>query len=254
MLTNLHQQHAVVTGGGTGVGSAIAVALAEAGVAVTITGRREAPLQETAARHEKIAWAIADVTDAAELRTAFSSAADQRGPVTIVVANAGVAESQPFGRLTAEQWQHAIDVNLTGVFNTFQCTLEPMLGAGWGRMIAIASVAGLKGSAYVSAYCAAKHGVVGLTRALAEELGPKNITVNAICPGYTQTPMLDRTLDNIVQKTGMSREQAAASLLKDSPTGKFVQPSEIADLVLQLCADQADPTNGAAIGMPKGIA
>lgn len=254
MQANLHGQHALVTGGGTGVGSAIAVALAEAGAAVTITGRREAPLQETAARHEKIAWAIADVTKADELRTAFSSAADNRGPVSIVIANAGVAESQPFGRLSAEQWQHTIDVNLTGVFHTFQCALEPMLAAGWGRMIAIASVAGLSGSAYVSAYCAAKHGVVGLTRALAEELQPKGITVNAICPGYTQTPMLDRTLDNIVQKTGMSRDQAAATLLKDSPTGKFVQPSEIADLVLQLCADQADPTNGAAIAMPEGIA
>ena len=254
MRANLHGQHALVTGGGTGVGSAIAVALAGAGAAVTISGRREAPLQETAARHEKIAWAIADVTDADELRAAFSSAANQRGPVSIVIANAGVAESQPFGRLSAKQWQHTIDVNLTGVFNTFQCALDPMLAAGWGRMIAIASVAGLKGSAYVSAYCAAKHGVVGMTRALAEELQPKGITVNAICPGYTQTPMLDRTLDNIVQKTGMSREEAASTLLKGSPAGKFVQPSEIADLVLQLCADQTDAANGAAIAMPEGIA
>ena len=254
MQPNLEGQHALVTGGGTGVGSAIAVALAEAAAAVTITGRREAPLQETSARHENIAWTIADVTQADELRAAFSSAADRHGPVSIAIANAGVAESQPFGRLTAEQWQHTIDVNLTGVFNTFQCALDPMLAAGWGRMIVIASVAGLRGSAYVSAYCAAKHGVVGLTRALAEELQPKGITVNAICPGYTQTPMLERTLDNIVHKTGMAREQAAAALLKDSPTGKFVQPSEIADLVLQLCTDQANPTNGAAIAMPEGIA
>lgn len=254
MQADLHRQHALVTGGGTGVGSAIAMALAAAGAAVTITGRREAPLRETAARHEKIAWTIADVTDADELRTAFSTAVDQHGPVSIVIANAGFAESKPFGRLSAKQWQHTIDVNLTGVFNTFQCALDPMLAAGWGRMIAIASVAGLRGSAYVSAYCAAKHGVVGLTRALAEELQPKGITVNAICPGYTQTPMLDRTLDNIVNKTGMSREQAASALLKGTPTGKFVQPSEIADLVLQLCADQADPANGAAIAIPEGIA
>lgn len=254
MQPNLEGQHALVSGGGTGVGSAIAVALAEAGAAVTITGRRKAPLQETSARNGKITWAIADVTNADELRAAFSSAADKHGPVTIAIANAGVAESQPFGRLTAEQWQHTIDINLTGVFNTFQCALEPMLASGWGRMIAIASVAGLRGSAYVSAYCAAKHGVVGLTRALADELQPKGITVNAICPGYTQTPMLDRTLDNIVRKTGMSRDEAAAALLKDSPTGKFVQPGEIADLVLRLCADQTNPTNGAAIAMPEGIA
>lgn len=254
MQADLKGQHALVTGGGTGVGSAIALALAEAGAAVTITGRREVPLQETAAAHPSIKWAVADVTDAEALRAAFATADEQHGPVSIVIANAGVAESQPFARLSAEQWQHTIDVNLTGVFNTFQCGLAPMLAAGWGRMIAIASVAGLRGSAYVSSYCAAKHGVVGLTRALAEELGPKGITVNAVCPGYTQTPMLERTLDNITEKTGMSREQAAASLLKGSPTGQFVQPSEIADLVLQLCSEQAEPTNGAAIAMPEGIA
>ena len=254
MQASLDGQHALVTGGGTGVGAAIAVALAEAGATVTITGRRANPLQETAARHEAIHWAIADVTDAAALRAAVSAAADNFGPLSIVIANAGVAESQPFARLSAEQWQRTIDVNLTGVFNTFQCGLDSMLAEGWGRMIAIASVAGLTGSAYVSAYCAAKHGVVGLTRALAEELGPKGIAVNAICPGYTQTPMLERTLDNIVEKTGMSRDQAAASLLKGSPTGQFVQPAEIADLVLQLCADQSDPRNGAAIALPEGIA
>ena len=196
-----------------------------------------------------------DVANADDVNALVETTIAQYGRLDVSVNNAGIGGTwAKTADYPQDDWAQVLNVNLTGVFNTFQCGLEPMLAAGKGRRIAIASVAGLRGSAYVSAYCAAKHGVVGLTRALAAELGPKGITVKAICPGYTDTPMLDRTLDNIVEKTGMSRDQAAASLLKGSPTGQFVQPSEIADLVLELCADDAVSRTGEAIAMPEGIA
>jgi NAD(P)-dependent dehydrogenase (short-subunit alcohol dehydrogenase family) len=250
-MTDFSGKHALVTGGGSGVGAAIALALAKAGAMVTITGRNATALDQVCACHERITSALADVTDIAALRDAFLRAGDSSGHVPLVIANAGIAESQPFHRLECEQWQRMIDTNLTGVFNTFKAGLEHM-GEGSGRMVAIASTAGLQGGGYISAYSAAKHGVVGLVRSLAVELGPKGITVNAVCPGYIDTPMTARTLDNIAARTGMSREDAAKQLLKDVPTGRFITPEEVAGAVLWLCSDAACSVNGETVVIDGG--
>ncbi len=250
-MTDLSGKHALVTGGGSGVGAAIALALAGAGVTVTITGRTAAALAGVCARHAHIRPTVADVTDLSVLREAFARAADDAGQVPLVIANAGIAESQPFHRLDSEQWQRMIDTNLTGVFNTFKAGLDHM-GKGGGRMVAIASTAGLQGGGYISAYSASKHGVVGLVRSLAVELGPKQITVNAVCPGYIDTPMTARTLENITARTGMSREEAAKQLLKDVPTGRFITAEEVAGTVLWLCSDAARSVNGETVVMNGG--
>jgi NAD(P)-dependent dehydrogenase (short-subunit alcohol dehydrogenase family) len=188
------KRHVVITGGGTGVGADIARAFAADGAAVTLLGRRRAPLDEIAGEIGALA-VQADVTDAAGLAAALETARAQNGPITVAIANAGAAPSAPFGKTSAEVFSASVDVNLTGVFNLWQAAHRDMLEAGTGRLIAIASTAGLKGYPYVSSYCAAKHGVIGLTRALAQEFGPKNITVNAICPGFMETPLLERSIE-----------------------------------------------------------
>lgn len=251
-MTDLAGKCAVVTGGGSGVGAAIARALAGAGAIVTITGRNAAALQAVCESQQRIHAEVADVTDLGALRTTFVRAARGSGTLPIVVANAGIAESKPFSKLSPDDWQRMIDINLTGVFNTFKAGLESMGAGGWGRMIAIASTAGVQGGGYISAYSASKHGVVGLVRSLAVELGPKGITANAICPGYIDTPMTERTLANISAKTGMSRDDAARQLLKDVPTGRFISADEVAQTVLWLCSDGARSVNGETVMMDGG--
>jgi NAD(P)-dependent dehydrogenase (short-subunit alcohol dehydrogenase family) len=251
-MDDLAGKHALVTGGGTGVGAAIALALARAGATVTIAGRRQEPLEKTAREHARLRWVIGDVTDAQSVRSMFAEASAAHGPVEIVVANAGAAASKPFLKMDAGDLQAMLDVNLTGVFNVWQAALQPMLDAGWGRLIAIASTAGLKGYAYVSGYCAAKHGVVGLTRALALETAKTGVTVNAICPGYTETPMLEQTIGNIMRKTGRSRAEAEVALKEQNPQGRFIQPEEVADTVLWLCGGGAASVTGQAISVSGG--
>ncbi len=245
-------KHVVVSGGGSGVGAAIAQNLSQAGHNVTILGRRLEALQEVASGYENMSFEACDVTDFEAVANAFKTAREKFGPISIVIANAGTADSVPFSKMSSEDWQHSLDVNLSGVFNCYKASLEDMKNAGWGRMIAIASTAGLKGYSYVSHYCAAKHGVIGLTKALALEFAKTGITVNAVCPGFTETPMLERSLENIQAKTGMDRDAAKKALSQTNPMGRFIQPAEIVEAVSWLIGAQSASITGQAISISGG--
>lgn len=246
------EKHAVVTGGGTGVGAEIARHLAEHGVKVTIAGRRRDPLDLVASTNANIRAVTADITDEASVADMFAKATQMNGPVNIVIANAGTAESAPFAKIGLADFQHMLNVNLTGTFLTFQKGLEHLKGQEYGRLIAIASTAGLRGYSYVSHYSAAKHGVIGMVRSLALELVSKPITVNAICPGFSETPMLQRSIENIMQKTGMSEDQARAALYKENPQQRFIQPDEVAATVAWLIGEGARSVTGQSISVSGG--
>ena len=248
--------HALVTGGGTGIGAAIAKALAKEGAAVTLVGRREASLDAVARSLPKSIAVAADVTNAADCAAMVAAAHAAHGPIDIIVANAGAAESAPAGKISAEHWQRMIGVNLTGAFLTVQAALDDVTrkGKGTRRIVFTASTAGLKGYPYVAAYCAAKHGVVGLARALAVELKTDGLTVNAVCPGYTDTPLLDAAAAAVAGKTGRSIEEARAALARDNPDGRLISPDDVAAKVLWLCSPAANAVNGEAIVIAGGAA
>lgn len=245
-------RHALVTGGGSGVGKAIALALAEAGVAVTICGRREAALAEVAKENDRIFGLAADVTNEGEMAAVYQKAEAARGPFDIVVANAGMAGSAPAHKTSLADWQRTLDINLTGAFLTVKPALAGMMERKAGRMVFVASTAGLKGYAYVAPYVAAKHGVVGLMRALAAESAKSGVTVNAVCPGFVETDMLEESIRRIAEKTGRSAEEARKTLSATNPQGRFIQPEEVADAVLWLCSDAARSVTGQAISISGG--
>lgn len=248
-------RHALITGGGTGIGAAIARALAGAGAAISIAGRRQAPLEAMAATLPGTAAIVADVTREADSAAMVEAARKSHGPIDIVIANAGMADSAPLSKMDMAHWQRMIDINLTGSFLTVRAALPDIVrkdAAGNGRIVFVASTAALKGYAYVAAYCAAKHGVLGLARALAVELAPKGVTVNAVCPGYTDTPMLAASIAKITTKTGMSAEAARAELASDNADGDLITPDEVAEKVLWLCLQQAGAVTGQAITFSGG--
>ena len=262
MGATLQGRHALITGAGSGIGAAVALALAQQGCRLTLAGRAHDKLQQQAQQLRKqvpdlaVVLAPMDITDAPSVQAAVQQAQAQLGPVHVLVNNAGQAQSQPFMRTDASLWQQMLDVNLSGTFHVTQAVLPGMLDAAAagtpGRIVNIASTAGLMGYAYVSAYVAAKHGVVGLTKALALELARKNITVNALCPGYTETDIVHEAVRNITAKTGQSPQQARQSLAARNPQQRLVQPAEVAQSVVWLCASGSGAINGQSIAIDGG--
>ncbi|MBK6629698.1 MAG: SDR family oxidoreductase [Betaproteobacteria bacterium] len=251
----LQGKHAVVTGGGRGIGAAIARSLAEQGAQITLMGRTPASLEREAAvlrALTEVHCQAVDIADPAAVDSAFAAAAGKLGPIAILVNNAGQAASAPFTRTDLALWQQMLAVNLTGTYLGIRAALPGMLELGWGRIVSIASTASLRGYAYVSAYCAAKHAVLGLTRSLALELARKPVTINAVCPGYTETDIVRETLTNIQAKTGRSLAEAEAELVKHNPQGRLVQPEEVANAVLWLCQPGSEAVTGQAISVSGG--
>ncbi|MDR5781917.1 SDR family NAD(P)-dependent oxidoreductase [Caballeronia sp. LZ065] len=254
-MSSLNGKHAVVTGGGSGIGAACAEALAQAGARITLMGRDLARLeaQRDAMRaYADIACVPVDVTDEAAVAAAFARAVERHGPVDVLVNNAGHAQAAPFAQTDAALWQRMLDVNLTGVFLCTRAALPSMLERGFGRIVNVASTAGQTGYAYVAAYCAAKHGVIGLTRALAAEVATKGVTVNAVCPGYTETDLLRSSLDQIMTKTSRSEHDAREALMRTNPQRRFIQPEEVASAVLWLCAPASASMNGQSLSVSGG--
>jgi NAD(P)-dependent dehydrogenase (short-subunit alcohol dehydrogenase family) len=252
-MGSLAGRHAVVTGGGRGIGAAIARMLAGDGARVTVIGRDAATLGRFAAEApDHVHAEVVDVADEAQVAAAFDGARRRFGPIAILVNNAGQARSAAFVKTDIALWSDMIAVNLTGSFLCSRAGLPDMLAAGWGRIVNVASTAGLKGYGYVAAYCAAKHGVIGLTRALAAEIARSGVTVNAVCPGYTQSDLLDASVANVVARTGRSAEEARAALAAGNPQGRILSPREVADSVRWLCGADAGSVHGQAIAVCGG--
>ncbi len=248
----LSKRHVVITGGGRGIGASIADSLDQLGAKITLMGRSMETLQEKSQCLSQAQGISVDVSLEKSVKEAFVTARDTFGPVDILINNAGAAYSAPLQNTDEDNWKYMLDVNLSSVFYCSREVVPDMREQNWGRIVNIASIAGLAGAPYISAYCAAKHGVIGLTRALALELASKEITVNAICPGYTNTDLLEGAIDNIVNKSTLSREEAEKQLKSSSPQHRFIEPEEIATSVVWLCLPGSESITGLALPITGG--
>ncbi|MDG1971266.1 MAG: SDR family NAD(P)-dependent oxidoreductase [Paracoccaceae bacterium] len=244
----LSGKRAFVTGGGTGIGAAIALQLAEAGADVVITGRREEPLIETAAKSSKIAWHVMDASDETSIIDAMTAADD----IDIMVANAGIADTSPVAKITMDHWRKVFATNVEGVMVCTREAVRQMVPRGWGRIIIVSSVAGLKGAPYIGAYSASKHAVLGLMKSAADETMTKGVTVNAICPAYVLTELVQKGIDNIVEKTGVTAEEATQQLANVNPFKRLIETDEVAAAAMWLCGPGSCAITGQAIPVSGG--
>jgi 3-hydroxybutyrate dehydrogenase len=252
----LSSRRALVTGGGRGIGRAVALDLGRAGAAVAVAARTRGEVDAAAAELRQAgATAVAvtmDVTDPASVKAAFASARESLGGIDILVSGAGIAVSALLARTSDETWRQVLETNLSGTFYCLREALPEMTGRGWGRVINIASIAGKMGAPYIAAYAASKHGVLGLTKCAALEVATSGVTVNAVCPGYVDTPMLEAGVARIVEKTGMTAEEARQRLADMSPQKRLYTVDEVSALVLFLCTDAAAGINGQALNVDGG--
>ena len=247
----LEGRHALVTGGGTGIGASAAAHLHAAGAKVTLLGRRMEPLQQTAERIGGYAVSC-DVTQPGQIAKAFEEARTLNGPIELLVVNAGIAESAPFHKMTRESWDRIIATNLTAAFDCAQAALPDLLKSENGRLVFVASVASLRGVPYAAHYAASKHGLLGLARSLAAEYAKTNLTVNAVCPGYVDTPMTDQSIARVSAITGRSEDDSRSAIVNMNASGRLVDPDGIATMILTLCLPQSRDVNGAAITIDGG--
>lgn len=248
---DLAGKHALITGGGTGIGLATARMLAARGAKLTLAARNFARVEDAASTLDAHAVSV-EVSNETSVTAAFDAARARYGAIDILVNNAGVTPSAPLHKMDLAMWNEVISINLTGAFLCARAAVGDMYDRGWGRIVNVASIMGLKGGQYISAYCASKHGMVGLTRALAHETAKRGVTVNAVCPGYVETEVVSRAAENISNKTRLSEDEAKAMLYANNPQGRFITAEEVASAISWLCGEGAAAVNGAALPISGG--
>jgi NAD(P)-dependent dehydrogenase (short-subunit alcohol dehydrogenase family) len=247
----LHGRHALITGGGTGIGAAAAEHLSAAGAKLSLLGRRMEPLQKVADRHGGTAIPC-DVTDPDRISAAFDEARAANGPIDLLIVNAGIAESAPFHKMTRDAWNRIMATNLTAAFDCSRAAMGDLLKSDNGRLVFVASVASLRGVPYAAHYAASKHGLLGLMRSLAAEYAKTNLTVNAVCPGYVDTPMTDQSIARVSQITGRDQDAARSAITDMNASGRLVDPQAIGNVIAMLCLPLSRDINGAAITLDGG--